>query len=321
MMARFRSRWLQRILLLLLAPALKQVAASQSWTRLATPDFDLYTNLNRKQAALLINELEEARRALMLVPIGDTANDHPVRVIAFRSPAEYARYRAHDASSAYYLRSGGQDYIVWGQNLAADSKPLVHEYVHHLLHQRYRELPLWLDEGLADLYSTVVQEDRGLRIGLPPADRLDWLKMDAPAYDLKTLFSIRQSSFAKMEHLTPRSRFYAESWLLVHMLRFSPEYENQFQDFLDDIEQGKKPEDAFNKRYGKTLTAVHQDMVLYLKADRMPTEILHESRQPQMPAVTISDLQAKEWQAVLADLRSALRSQATRVPPELEDRL
>jgi hypothetical protein len=280
--------------------------AAESWVRLSTPNFDLYSSLNQKQAAIVLKQLEDARQALVPLYAGDAAVTAPVRVIAFRSESEYSRYRSNESSAAYYLRTDGRDYIVLGQDLASGGAPVVHEYVHYLLHQRYRHLPLWLDEGLAEVYSTAIQESRGLRIGLPPDDRLDWLRMDSPAYDLQTLFSIRQSSFANVKHLTPRSRFYAESWLLVHMLRLAPDYAAQFPSFLEDIERGERPERALLERYGKTVAAVTEDMHRYLKAGQMPTEVMHVSRRQGEARIVVSDLRATEWQAVLSDLRSAL---------------
>lgn len=202
-----------------IALAANQLLASESGVRLTTPNFDLYSSLNRKQSAFVLKQLEDARQALEALHIGTAKAGAPVRVIAFGSEREYARFRSNDASAAYYLRAGGQEYIVLGEELSRGGAPVVHEYVHHLLHQQYGHLPLWLDEGLAEVYSTATQQAKGLRVGLPPQDRLEWLRMDQPAYDLETLFSIRRSSFDKTKHLTPRSRFYAESWLLVHMLR------------------------------------------------------------------------------------------------------
>jgi hypothetical protein len=283
-----------------------QLLASESWVRLTTPNFDLYSDLNRKQAASVINHLEDARTALAALHVGAASAGPPVRVIAFGSEREYAQYRSNDASAAYYLRADGQEYIVLGEELSTGGAPVIHEYVHHLLHQQYQHLPLWLDEGLAEVYSTATRQPKGLRVGLPPQDRLDWLRMDSPAYDLETLFSIRRDSFDNVKHLTPRSRFYAESWLLVHMLRFSPEYGHGFQAFLEDMEGGAPTEAALLKHYGKTLSTVMDDMQAYLKADRMPTEVVRVSTERTVGPVTVSELQRADWQAVLADLRFAL---------------
>ena len=296
------ASFMQRVLLAIAVAA--NLFASESWLRLKTPDFDLYSSLNRKQASAVLEQLENAREIFEALQLWRSEAASPVRVIAFRSENEYSRYRTNDASEAYYLRAAGRNYIVIGDMGAG--APVVHEYVHLLLHQQYRRLPLWLDEGLAEVYSTATPESGGFRIGLPPDDRLEWLRMDSPAYDLPTLFSIRQSSFAAVKHLTPRSRFYAESWLLVHMLRFAPEYERQFQAFVEDVERGKPSKTALRDRYGKTLDAVTKDMDRYLKASQMPTELVHVADRQEPPRATIFEIGQREWLAVLSDLGSAL---------------
>jgi hypothetical protein len=293
------------------ALAATRLFGSDSLVRLTTSNFDLYSDLNRKQAAALLKQLEDTRRALdtsQLLPShnSDERGDSPLRVIAFRSDREFARYRSNDAASAYYLRANGREYIVLGADFSDAGRPIVHEYVHHLLHRRYRHLPLWLDEGLAEVYSTVREDQQRLRIGLPPEDRLDWLRMDGFAYDLPTLFSIRPTWFDNVKHLTPRTRFYAESWLLVHMLRFAPGYAGQFPAFLEDVEHGARVEAALQDRFGKTPAMVYEDLTRYLHSERMPTELLPNSGSAATPPVSGSSLSETQWDAVLSELRSAL---------------
>ena len=224
--------------------------AAESWVRLSTPNFDLYSSLNQKQAAIVLKQLEDARRAL--APLyAEAAVTAPVRVIAFRSESEYSRYRSNESSAAYYLRTDGRDYVVLGQDLArAVLRLFTNMYITCSTSDtgtcRYGWMKVW-----RKCYSTAIQESRGLRIGLPPDDRLDWLRMDSPAYDLQTLFTIRQSSFANVKHLTPRSRFYAESWLLVHMLRLAPDYAAQFPSFLEDIERANARKQPCSNAMGR----------------------------------------------------------------------
>lgn len=296
---------------ILVALAANALLASDSPVRLTTSNFDLYSDLNRKQAVALLQQLEDARGALDASQIStsdksESASSSPVRVIVFRSDREFFRYRSNNASAAYYLRANGREYIVLGPDLADGSRPIVHEYVHHVLHRRYQHLPLWLDEGLAEVYSTAAEEQEGLRVGLPPEDRLDWLRMDGFAYDLPTLFSVGQNWFDNVKHLTPRTRFYAESWLLVHMLRFAPRYAEQFPAFLEDVEHGTPVEAALQQRFGKTPSMVDEDMKRYLQSEQMPTELLRKSGGPATSLISDATLSESQWSAVLSELRSAL---------------
>jgi tetratricopeptide (TPR) repeat protein len=278
---------------------------AETWTRWTTPNFDFYSTLPRKQNALLLRQLESARQGLQQLTITGPAGSLPLRVIAFRSQEEYGRYCSNATSTAYYLHSNYRNYIVMGEEASESVTPAVHEYVHHVIHQRFSHLPLWLDEGLADVYSTVEIKDGNLRLGLPLENRLRWLQMDGFNYNTATLWNLRLSSFSNVQHVTPRSRFYAESWLMVHMLKFSPMYASRFNELLRDLEHGSEAQQVFLQLYNKTPEAVDQDLQSYLKAEWLPTQLLpvHEA---SIAAGSATGVSSGEAHATLADLLSAL---------------
>ncbi len=278
---------------------------AEAWARWTTPNFDFYSSLSRKQSALLLKQLESARQGLNQLTITGPAGSLPLRVIAFRSQEEYGRYCANAASTAYYLHSSYRNYIVMGEEASDSVTPAVHEYVHHVIHQRYSHLPLWLDEGIADVYSTVDIKNGNLRLGLPLGNRLRWLQMDGFAYNTATLLNIRLSSFTNVQHVTPRSRFYAESWLLVHMLKFSPPYSSKFNELLRNTDRGDDPQQVLLALYNKTPEAVDQDLHQYLKSEWLPMQFLPVAEK-SIDSGTQTAIQAAETHAVLADLLSAM---------------
>ena len=278
---------------------------AEAWARWTTPNFDFYSALSRKQSALLLKHLENARQGLDQLTITGPAGALPLRVIAFRSQDEYGRYCSNAASTAYYLHSTYRNYIVLGEESSESLTPAVHEYVHHVIHQRFSHLPLWLDEGLADVYSTVEIKNGNLQLGLPLGDRLRWLQMDGFTYNTATLLNIRLSSFTNVQHVTPRSRFYAESWLLVHMLKFSPQYSSKFNELLRDMDRGDEPQQVFQSLYHKTPEAVDQDLHQYLKSEWLPTQSLPVQETSIASGMQIT-ADTAETHAVLADLLSAM---------------
>jgi hypothetical protein len=281
------------------------LGSSISWVRLETVNFELYSTLDPKPAMVLLNQLADAKQVLArFIPSG-TANAAPVRVIAFRSRTEYNRFRTNEAAAAYYLHTDSRDYIILGEDALQSYKPAIHEYVHYVLHQRFKGLPLWLDEGLAEVYSNVERKDGSVRVGAPSEDRIDWLQMDGFAFDLPALFRTTERSFDHAAHLTPRSRFYAESWLLVHMLRFSPQYSSRFDEFLTLVGNGKGAETVLHALYGKTFHDIITDLKAYLNAERMPTDVVRLKPAQSDSDVEVSTPSAGEIQAVLSDLVSA----------------
>jgi hypothetical protein len=108
---------------------------------------------------------------------------------------------------AFFLAQGTQRVVFtfMGERLEED---LRHEATHALLNVAYGDLPLWLDEGLAEYFESP-DGQRGLNqehLGRLPNDLAAGWKPDLAR--LETLKSVRQ--------MTPRD--YRESWAWVHYL-------------------------------------------------------------------------------------------------------
>jgi hypothetical protein len=292
--------------IVLLALAASVTLAAETWVRLSTQNFDLYTDLPADRAALLIARLETARQALGHFTVYATSNALPVRVIAFSSLDQYRAYCADLASTAYFLRSAYRDYIVIGTSSADIYTAAVHEYAHFAIHQQFHHLPRWFDEGLAEVYSTVQEKDGAIRLGLPLEERMEWLRMDGLAYDLPTLFRLQKYSDGNLRNITPNSRFYAESWILTHMLRFSPPYSSRFNDFARQLERGTPEQAAFPAVFQKSEHEVQEDLTRYLKAERIPTSLLRIDEAAPKPSLRPSLLTPQSVEAILNDLRSVL---------------
>src|SRR5512132_1487868 len=130
---------------LLLLSALGSAPADDLWFQLRTPHFELITNASERYTPGVLFHLEQLRRLfLMQAGAAEDAAQPPVRIIAFRSEAEYARYRLDDAADAYYFGAPGRDYIVMPLNRAEHFSMAAHEYAHVATHRAGLRLPLWL---------------------------------------------------------------------------------------------------------------------------------------------------------------------------------
>lgn len=300
-MALLGGRWVLRIVV---STALigSNLFAAESWFRLCSPNFDLYSNLSEKRSVALLTRLENARMAFRHLTLYGGANTEPMRVVAFRSQREYRPYSSDPGASAYFLHSAQGDYIVIKADSEDADTAAVHEYAHYVLHQQFHQLPRWLDEGLADLYSTAEEKDGIVRLGMPVEDRWDTVYFDGLAYELPALFELKQSDLVHLRRPALRSRFYAESWALVHMLRLSRGYYQGFDDFMLEIQEGATARQALWNVYHKSEVDVRKDLERYIDARAMPTEVSHVeesafdssypaySINPADPATTLSDL-------------------------------
>ncbi len=172
------------------------------------------------------------------LPPGDSS----VQVYLFEDRKSYdhfmqARYPDLPERRAFFIAQpraiGGSDdlivYTFWGKNIQQD---LRHELTHALLHSVIRDVPLWLDEGLAEYFE------------LPP----DWKGVN-PAH-VESLLHAGSFSYKpdlpRLEDLTEVKQMapaeYREAWAWVHlMLRDRPEAKAVLTAYLRQLHQNGAP--------------------------------------------------------------------------------
>ena len=248
-----------------------QIAQSH-WIGLATPHFELYTTNGTQTAADALQRFEAVRSFFAQAAIFGATSDSLIQVVAFKSEAEYEAYRLTPNACAYYQRTRRGDYIVM-QDLAPEHYPVgVHEYTHFLVEHAGLKLPLWLNEGLADLYSSLESRSGQVVLGRPPEGRLHVLKTE-PWANLQTLLGVTYSSSYYNQPGSVRI-FYAESWALSHMLALSPDYSSQFGHLLSLVSGGTPVEQVFQLLYHKNLADIDADLHDYLRQENLPLRVI-----------------------------------------------
>ena len=240
--------------------------APYPWIRLGGPELELLTNGEAAVAAEAVAELANLRSAWRdALPVG-AERDTRLRIVAFASEAEYQPFRINAFSPAYFVGGVGQDTIVLGHLTRANFPALRHEFVHHLLRARWRSLPLWLEEGLADYYGGV---DSG--VGQMRASRLRRGGM----LSLQELASVGRGSASYQDREAAR-QFYAQSWALTHLLMTAETYRAEAWVFVDLLNQGESLESAVEWVYGRSLPQLQEDLAAHL--GRLTTKTLVAQR-------------------------------------------
>jgi TPR repeat protein len=101
---------------------------------------------------------------------------------------------------------------------------IYHEYVHLLLNARDARYPLWLNEGLAELFSTFRIADGKVVLGEPKNQHVAFLQQNA-LWPLARLFAVTRESPDYNEDAR-MGIFYAESWAFTHYLVFGADRTN-----------------------------------------------------------------------------------------------
>jgi hypothetical protein len=179
-----------------------------------------------------------------------------------------------------------------------------HEYSHlQMRHAGYR-VPVWLNEGTAELFSTVAFDKSEVRIGDLIQPHIMTLR-DQSMLDMQTLLSVDHHS----PHYNERGKsgiFYAQSWALVHMLNFSPDYQAGLANFLGMVLAGEDQARAFQQAFGKTLATVASDLSGYIRRDRFIGIRLKVPAAPSRTKVSPESLDHEQAQLSIADLFIAI---------------
>lgn len=183
----------------------------------------------------LLNELVLERNEL-LNTLELTKSEEPVQVYLFDTEERFRDflgryYPDFPQRRAFFVETDTRltVYAYWGDRVAED---LRHEVAHGYLHSVVPNLPLWLDEGLAE-YAEVPQGGGGL---------------NQPHVQLLLEKSAQHSwrpNFARLERLTSASEMtqtdYAEAWAWVHwLLEGNPAGRQSVQSYLADLRQGQR---------------------------------------------------------------------------------
>ena len=108
------------------------------------------------------------------------------------SDKEYYSYHFNPSAYAFYQSTPKGDYVIMRDLAREHFSVAIHEYTHSVVEHSGLNLPLWLNEGLADFYSTVETRQAKVLLGgaLPDARKSC---ADSRWIDWATLTSVDQN--------------------------------------------------------------------------------------------------------------------------------
>src|SRR5580658_6548827 len=241
-------------------------AADARWTRIASPNFEMYTTASERSASDTIRYFEQVRGFFDQMMPHALEKPSQVRILAFNSEKEYAPYRLNAYATAYYTASGDHDYIVMSHAGVETFPTAIHEYVHLVARHSKLNFPPWLNEGIAELYSTLKPMGDKVLVGAIVPRRYQALLQDKWV-PLATILAATQDSPYYNEKNKAGS-LYNQGWALTHMLALSPEYKPKFAQVLLAISGGTPSAVALEQAYGKPLKGIETDLLMYLHGGR-----------------------------------------------------
>lgn len=243
----------------------------RAWQYAQSENFEMFTSSGLKESQALLADFEEFHGLLQI------AFGHPplakkrTTIVVFEYREDFEPYIPLGADgrrrnvAAYFLGHPEESVIamVAGPASERDIRDIVyHEYVHHFFDLMGFTLPLWLNEGLADLFSTMEMKRGWLEIG---QDKGTYSAHLAKVWSLDWLFGVQRNS-PEYQNGIAQGQFYAQSWALVHFWYCSPEMFEGYLRFLDQLERtGKSSEECMQAAFGMTGTEMQAALQKYLK--------------------------------------------------------
>jgi len=223
-----RTAVLLLLLLLVLGTTSSSLAAERArdWFKLASPNFELYGNSRESEARHLLRELETFRYVVSRFLGLTNVQRRPALVYLFRDDNSFRpykpRYNGRPATISGFHSEDPMDYVLALCRQDRDTstmRVLFHEYTHLLTARQFRDAPVWLHEGVAEVFSTFEGDDDRFNIGVAMTNHAYQLQRQPPLPVANLLAVTRDSrDYNEQARAGP---FYASSWLLAHHLLFA----------------------------------------------------------------------------------------------------
>jgi hypothetical protein len=259
---------------LLLLVVTSRVASADSWNKLQSPHFLVVGEVSPARLTAIARTLEHFRQAAGRV-FGDLAveAERPLTVVVVNplTLLDFAPGGSNNVA-AFYRQASERDYIVMGSNTfgGTDFEIVLHEYQHLITHANFPVTPKWVDEGLAEFYSTFEEADGGKRykIGLPLEYHLATLSRNG-AYPLLPFLQDDGRS-TTIDDRYRANIFYAQSWALIHffLLGDGGRWSKAFGPFVDALVAGEPAEAAFRRAVSPDLNDFESHFKNYLVGRR-----------------------------------------------------
>ena len=287
------------------AAAVPRCIAQGRWLAVESRRFTLVTNVTERLARDISTRLEwEADAVFRSSRALRDSSGGRIFVIATADSACFEAFRLRHQGRAVEL--GGffspsllGSYLIFNAGLPwYQFQSVCHEYVHALVNRQIGNLPLCLNEGLAEYFSTFRADSRGIEYG-HAIDQHRQLLLHDRLMPMDELFSIRVSSPSYWEG-ERRPMFYAESWALVHYLTSTEELRERFDRFLVRLKRGEAPRGAFGATFpSESWYGIQDKLKRYVAAKQLPHRQLPAGVDARPIALRVSEMRRADVYARL----------------------
>jgi TonB family protein len=215
-----------------------------SWVQVSSDTYIVKSSAGEEKAKQVLKELEAFHQLLGTFEFRNTElPELPIEVLLIGDDETMKElepeYNGRKIPVAgYYQRGEDRDFIVLSSRVLSGTLTSIayHELSHYFLARSLASRPTWLNEGLAEYFSTAEIHDDEVSLGAVPPERLQILKT-SPLLPLKEFFAVDSNS----PHYNESSKatvYYSQSWAFMHYMMHG-EHAAGFKNYLDALRKGE----------------------------------------------------------------------------------
>ncbi|HEX5044761.1 MAG TPA: tetratricopeptide repeat protein [Candidatus Polarisedimenticolaceae bacterium] len=242
-----KTKIVAAVLALACLGAAKLPSERETWQRGTSAHFTYYTNAGEGRVRELAANLERLVD-LLASRKGAKASPVPTAVYVFRDDKTFQPYKRNPDGSVrsldgFFVRDDLSNYVALDASTLTP-RIVLHEYLHQFNAYNFPPLPVWLNEGLAEYFSTFSTSAKGAQVGRPVQEHVLWLRQNK-LIPLSRLFAVSHDD-PEYNEQSKQGVFYAESWALVHFLLMADQgkHGHQLTDYIDRLDRGQSPQEA-----------------------------------------------------------------------------
>ncbi|MDQ8183219.1 tetratricopeptide repeat protein [Pelagicoccus sp. SDUM812005] len=265
---------LRSLFLLCCLSLASQVLAKKNWIHIQSEHFEVFSETGKGRTRTIVEELHDTHGIFeVLFPKLGNSKRHRLKVIIAkertlnREIAPLYKGKPKDLAGFYGKSLEGRLLVINGSvDWNYLREVVLHEYTHFLLDQPGIEFPLWMNEGLAEVFSTISRNGKGkVTVGRANDYRL-LLLARSKLMPLDELFAVDHSSPVYNNSGHGAGIYYAQSWALIHYLLFGTHElpKNAFTKVVEHAIAGKTFYDtAIQKLLGRDLDTLKRELDSY----------------------------------------------------------
>lgn len=233
---------------------------AETWIEVRSPHFVVVSNAGERQARGTAGQFEQFRTVYQSAfPKARVDSSTPLIIFAVKDEKglkallpEFWEKKGQMHPAGYFQAGTEKNYAALRLDTQGEYPfhVIYHEYVHMLTRLNFDELPIWLSEGLAELFGYATLGEKQSLLGRASEYRLQVLK-DNRLLPIDVLLTVDHKS-PHYSEANKTTIFYAQSWALTHYLMLGDKtaHFNELVNYLNLLQQGVPEKEAATRAFG-----------------------------------------------------------------------